>query len=57
MPPQVRKIKDVDLLLSEQALKRAAKKALEIGELTNTPVYVYQDGEIIDIRKTYTKDK
>jgi hypothetical protein len=34
-----------------QALKRAAQRALEIAEATNTPCYVMQDGKIVDIAR------
>lgn len=36
-----------------RALRRAAKKALELGIKTGTPVYVMKDGKIVDL----TKDK
>ena len=34
----------------EAALRRAAKKALELGMRTNTPVWVIRDGKIVDLR-------
>lgn len=40
---------DPDLLGSMQAIKRAAQRAREIAEATNTPCYVMQDGKIVDI--------
>jgi tryptophan synthase alpha subunit len=36
-----------------RALRRAARKALELGVQTGTPVYVMKDGKIVDL----TKDK
>ena len=36
-----------------RALRRAARKALELGIKTGTPVYVMRDDKIIDL----TKDK
>lgn len=47
-----RKIKDLDILQSEKAMQRAAKKALELGQKTNTPVYVWENGKIVDINET-----
>ena len=46
-------IKDPDLAKVGIALKRAALKARKIGFATNTPVYVYRDGKIIDIVAEY----
>jgi hypothetical protein len=43
--------KDPDILASEKALRRAARRALEIGLQTGTPVYVIKRGEIIDLTK------
>ena len=42
-------IKDPDLAKVGVALKRAAVKARQLGFATNTPVYVYRDGKIVDI--------
>jgi len=42
-------IKDPDLAKVGVTLKRAALKAKQIGIDTNTPVYVYRKGEIVDI--------
>ena len=54
-------IKDPDLAKVGIALKRAALKARKLGFATNTPVYVYRNGKIIDIvaehRKTRTSKK
>jgi hypothetical protein len=43
--------KDPDIIASEKALRRAAKRALEIGLQTGTPVYVIKEGKIIDLTK------
>lgn len=40
-----------NILGSFRALKRAAKRALEIGIQTGTPVYVIEKGRIVDIAK------
>ena len=45
--------KDADIIASEKALRRAAKRALEIGIQTGTPVYVVKEGKIIDLTKEY----
>ena len=42
-------IQDPDLAKVEVALKRAAVNARQLGIETNTPVYVFRDGKIIDI--------
>lgn len=52
-----RKIKDTDLLQSEKAMQRAAAKALELGRKTNTPVYVWENGKIVDINDTSFSSK
>jgi len=41
--------KDPDILSSAKALRRAAKRALELGRQTGTPVYVLKQGKIVDI--------
>ena len=41
--------KDPDILASAKALRRAARRALELGRRTGTPVYVLKDGEIVDL--------
>ncbi|MGD0654858.1 MAG: hypothetical protein ABSA16_10975 [Thermoguttaceae bacterium] len=43
------KSKDPDILGSFPALRRAAKRALQIGIETRTPVYVLKRGKIVDI--------
>ena len=40
-----------------RALRRAAKRALELGLAMGTPVYVWQDGKIIDLTKEHQPAK
>lgn len=42
-------ITDPDLAKVGAALRRAAAKARQLGFDTNTPVYVFRDGKIVDI--------
>ena len=41
--------KDPDIIASFKALRRAARRALEIGLATGTPVYVMKNGKIVDL--------
>jgi hypothetical protein len=43
--------KDPDIIASEKALRRAARRALELGLQTGTPVYVMENGKIVDLTK------
>lgn len=43
--------KDPDIIGSYAALRRAARRALQIGLETNTPVYVMIKGQIVDLTK------
>ena len=45
--------KDPDILASAKALRRAARRALELGIRTKTPVYVMKKGRIIDIARQH----
>jgi hypothetical protein len=47
--------KDPDIIASEAALRRAARRALQIGLETGTPVYVLLDGQIVDLAKRYRR--
>jgi len=47
--------KDPDIIASEAALRRAAKRALQIGLETGTPVYVLIDGKIVDLTKRHRR--
>jgi hypothetical protein len=40
-----------------RALRRAARKALELGLKTGTPVYVFRDNKIVDITKDPPRQK
>lgn len=40
-----------------RALRRAAKRALELGLQMGTPVYVWKDGRIIDLTKEQRPSK
>ena len=42
---------DPDIRGSEKALHRAARRALELGKQTGTPVYVIENGKIVDLNK------
>ncbi len=57
MMRSVRGSKDPDILASEKALRRAARRAREIGRRTGTPVYVLKNGRIIDILAERTSAK
>jgi len=46
-----RKSKDPDILASAKALRRAARRALELGLRTGTPVWVIKGGKIVDLTK------
>jgi len=43
--------KDPDIRASAKALRRAARRARELGVQTATPVYVVQRGRIVDVTK------
>jgi len=49
--------KDPDIIGSYAALRRAAKRALQIGLETGTPVYVLEDGKIVDLTKRYRRKR
>lgn len=42
---------DADIAGVEAALRRAARRARELGERTGTPVYVLRDGKIVDLTR------
>jgi hypothetical protein len=42
---------DPDLAGAGAALKRAAANALKLAMQTNTPLYVFRDGKIINLRE------
>jgi hypothetical protein len=41
--------KDPDILATGAALRRAARRARELGRKTNTPVYALKNGRIVDL--------
>jgi hypothetical protein len=43
--------RDPDILAAEGALRRAARRARELGRRTGTPVYVLKHGRIVDLTK------
>jgi Fe2+ transport system protein FeoA len=43
--------KDPGIIASEKALRRAARRALQLGLQTGTPVYVIKKGRIVDLTK------
>ena len=49
--------RDPDIIASEAALRRAAKRALQIGLETGTPVYVLEHGKIVDLTKRYRRKR
>ncbi|MEN6425405.1 MAG: hypothetical protein ABFE13_08580 [Phycisphaerales bacterium] len=49
--------RDPDIIASEAALRRAAKRALQIGLETGTPVYVLEDGKIVDLTKRHRRKR
>jgi len=42
---------DPDIIASAKALRRAARRALDIGLSTGTPVYVMKAGKIVDLTR------
>jgi hypothetical protein len=50
--PQSQEIKD-----TLRALRRAAKRALELGLQTGTPVYVWKNNRIVDLTKEQRPSK
>jgi len=49
MKKQATMSKNPDIIASAKALRRAARRALEIGKRTGTPVYVMKNGRIVDL--------
>ena len=45
------KPKDPDIIGAGKALRRAARRALELGLRTGTPVWVMKGGKIVDLTK------
>lgn len=55
MIPNVSPSQRLDIASATKALRRAAKRALELGIKTGTPVYVMEKGRIVDIAKRYRR--
>jgi hypothetical protein len=55
MPKKPAGSKDLDLAGIDAALRRAAKRALQIGLETGTPVYVLEDGKIVDLTRRFRR--
>ena len=43
--------KNPDIIASVKALRRSARRALDLGLSTGTPVYVIKGGEIVDLTR------
>ena len=41
--------RDPDLLKVGDALRRAARKALELSQQTGAPCYIWQDGRVVNV--------
>ncbi len=49
--------KDPDILAADVALRRAARRARELGRKTGTPVYVLKNGQIVDLTLEWKRRK
>jgi hypothetical protein len=49
--------KDSELVGVDRVLKRAARKAKELAAKTHTPLYVFENGKIVDLSKQKQKRK
>jgi len=47
--------KDPDIISSQKALRRAARRALQIGLETGTAVWVIKRGKIVDLTREYRR--
>ena len=47
--------KGPDILAADAALRRAARRARELGRKTGTPFYVLRNGRIVDLTKEWKK--
>jgi tryptophan synthase alpha subunit len=52
MARRLMRSKDPDIRASFKALRRAGKRALELGLKTGTPVWVLKDGELVDLTRS-----
>ena len=48
-PRRVKHTPEIEATL--RSLRRSAKRALELGLQTGTPVYVWENGKIVDLTK------
>ena len=55
MTRQAHQSKDPDILAVDVALRRAARRARELGRKTGTPVYVLKNGRIVDLTKEWKR--
>ncbi len=55
MTEKVHASKDPDILGAGAALRRAARRARELGRKTGTPVYVMKDGRIVDLTREWKR--
>lgn len=46
-------LRDPDILAVDAALRRAARRARELGRRTGTPVYVLKRGRIVDLTREW----
>jgi hypothetical protein len=56
MSQQLLQSRDPDILASEVALRRAARRARALGRQTGTPVYVLKAGRIVDLTRAGKAD-
>jgi hypothetical protein len=47
--------KDSDLAGVDKALRRAARKAKELAVKTHTPLYVFENGKVVNLTKQKRK--
>ena len=47
--------KDSDLAGVDKALRRAARKAKELAVKTQTPLYVFENGKVVDLTRQKRK--
>jgi len=57
MARQAHQSKDPDILAADVALRRAARRARELGRKTGTPVYVLKNGRIVDLTMEWKRRK
>ena len=55
MNRQLLQSRDPDILAADAALRRAARRARELGRRTGTPVYVLKRGRIVDLTQDWKK--